>query len=51
MQLFNVDDTVFSKIFQFFFDPKNMKKKRPQKLLIYGPQLFFLCTGPAAQTA
>ena len=32
----------FQKIFNFFFDPKNMKKKRPQKLLIISPQLFFM---------
>ena len=35
----------FQKIL-IFFDPKNMKKNHPQKLLIIGPQLF-LCTGPA----
>ena len=34
---------------QFFLTQKTWKK-RPQKLLIIGPQLF-LCTGPAAQTA
>ena len=44
MQLFSM---VFSK--QNFFYPQN-RKKRPQKMLIIGPQLF-LCTGLAAQTA
>ena len=47
MHFFGEDAIVFSKT---FFDPENMKKNRPQKLLIIGPQLF-LCTGLAAQMA
>ena len=49
MQLFSGDGIVFPKECLNKFDPQNMKK-RPQKLLIIGPQLF-LCTDPAAQTA
>ena len=41
MQLFSEDAIVFSKKINNFFDPENMKK-RPQKLLIIGPQLLFL---------
>ena len=48
MELFSADAIVFSKIF-YFFAPENMKKKRPKKLLIIGPRLFFHSTGPAAQ--
>ena len=48
MQLFSADAMVFSKKnLKKNFDPENIKK-RPQKLLIIGPQLFFsvLPTGP-----
>ena len=46
MQLFSADAILFS----IFFALENIKK-RPQKLLIIGPKLFFSCTGPAAQTS
>ena len=42
--------TCFKKILNSFFDLENMKKTRPQKLLIIGPQLV-LRTNPTAQTA
>ena len=38
------------KILNFFFDPENMKKL-PQKVAHNRPPTFFLCIGPAAQTA
>ena len=42
MQLFSADAIVFSKkINKKMFDPENMKNS-PQKLLIIGPQLFFM---------
>ena len=41
---------VFKKILNFFFDPENMKKL-PQKVAHNRPPTFFLCIGPAAQTA
>ena len=50
MQLFSVDATVFFKIFYHFFAPENMKKT-PSKVAHNRPPTFFLCTGPAAQTA
>ena len=43
MQLFSVDTMVFSKQIKSFFDPENMRKNALKS--------FFLCTGPAAQTA
>ena len=50
MQLFSADAIVFSKKkLKIFLTPKTWKN-RPQKLLIIAPN-FFLCTGPAAQTA
>ena len=50
MQLFSADAIVFSKKkLKNFLTPKTWKN-RPQKLLIIAPN-FFLCTGPAAQTA
>ena len=49
MQLFSADAMIFSKKILIFFYPK-IWKKHPQKLLIIGPN-FFLCTGPAVQTA
>ena len=49
MQLFSADPTMFSKIFNIFL-PLKAWKKHPQKLLIIGPELFFI-TGRSAQTA
>ena len=37
----------YLKKYTFFFAPEN----HPQNLLIIGPDLFFFCTGLAAQTA
>jgi hypothetical protein len=42
--------TIFKKYVNLFFAHENIKK-RPQKLLIIGPKLFFHSTGPAAQTS
>ena len=50
MQLFSADAIVFSKLFLIFFDLENMKKP-PSKVAHNQPPTFFLCTGPAAQTA
>ena len=50
MQLLSADAILFSKKFNFFFDPENMKKT-PSKVANNRPPTFLLCTGPAAQTA
>ena len=42
MQLFSADATLFLIFFFKFFAPENMKKKHSQKLLIIGPDIFFL---------
>ena len=45
MQLFSTDAVIFSIL------PLENIKKRPQKLLIIGPKLFFHKKDPAAQTS
>ena len=49
MQIFSADTIVFKKK-KKLFDPENMKKL-PSKVAHNRPPTFFLCTGPAAQTA
>ena len=52
MQLFSADTIVFSKeIIRKNFDPKNMKKPPSKDANNPPPTFFYLCTGPAAQTA
>ena len=47
MQLFSADATIFKFI---FFAHENMKKKRPQKLLVIGP-IFFFSTANVPRTS
>ena len=50
MQLFSLDAIGFTKKFKNKIDPENMKQM-PSKVAHNWPPTFFLCTGPAAQTA